>query len=151
MFVWHGANPDRVSGTRNIANAALGTGVTSRRICILPPLGHSLPVKNVPGACDNIRADDAHPLSRFSSMNNLIHPSGVLYAGSRPFPHLAACEHFAGSEKMLNKAIQIQAELSVEGRPVFDITADCEDGAHAGREREHAEMIAGLILSGANR
>jgi len=84
-------------------------------------------------------------------MNNLIHPSGVLYAGSRPFPRLAACEHFAGSEKMLRKALQIQAELSVDERPIFDITADCEDGAPAGKEREHADMIAGLMLSGENR
>jgi citrate lyase subunit beta/citryl-CoA lyase len=84
-------------------------------------------------------------------MNNLIHPSAVLYSGSRPFPQLAACEHFAGSEKLIKKALQIQAEMSVNGQPVFDITADCEDGAPAGREREHAEMIAGLILSDENR
>lgn len=84
-------------------------------------------------------------------MNNLIHPSDVLYAGSRPFPRLAACEHFAGSEKLLNKALQIQAELAVDGRPIFDISADCEDGAAAGKEREHAAMIAELILSGENR
>jgi citrate lyase subunit beta / citryl-CoA lyase len=83
-------------------------------------------------------------------MNNLTHPSDVLYAGSRPFPRLAACEHFAGSEKMLHKALQIQVELSVNNQPVFDITADCEDGAPAGKEREHAEMIAGLLLSGEN-
>ena len=84
-------------------------------------------------------------------MNNPIHPSAVLYAGSKPFPMLAACEHFAGSEKMLNKALGIQAEMAVDGRSIFDITADCEDGAPAGREREHAEMIAALILSGGNR
>lgn len=84
-------------------------------------------------------------------MKNLLHPSDVLYAGSRPFPRLAACEHFAGSEKLLHKALQIQAELSVEGRPIFDITADCEDGAPAGKEREHAAMIAELIQSGENR
>src|SRR3990167_3420690 len=84
-------------------------------------------------------------------MKNHLHPSDILYAGSRPFPRLAACEHFAGSEKMLNKALQIQAELSVNGKSIFDITADCEDGAPAGREREHAGMIAELILSGANR
>ncbi|MDH4216935.1 MAG: aldolase/citrate lyase family protein, partial [Gallionella sp.] len=83
-------------------------------------------------------------------MNSLIHPSEVLYAGSRPFPRLAACEHFAGSEKMLNKALQIQAELAVAGQAIFDITADCEDGAPAGKEREHAEMIAGMILSEGN-
>ena len=84
-------------------------------------------------------------------MKNLTHPSSVLYAGNRPFPKLAACEHFAGSEKLLKKAIQIQAESAVNAQPVFDITADCEDGAPAGREREHAEMIAGMILSGENR
>ncbi|MBI5889069.1 MAG: CoA ester lyase [Nitrosomonadales bacterium] len=84
-------------------------------------------------------------------MTNLIHPSDVLYAGSRPFPRIAACEHFAGSEKLLKKALQIQAELSVNGQSVFDITADCEDGAPAGKEREHAEMIAALLLSADNR
>lgn len=84
-------------------------------------------------------------------MKNRLHPSGVLYAGNRPFPQLAACEHFAGSEKLLNKALQIQAESSVNALPVFDITADCEDGAPAGKEREHAAMIADLMLSGANR
>ena len=84
-------------------------------------------------------------------MNNLLHPSDVLYAGSRPFPRLAACEHFAGSEKLLHKALQIQTELAVDERSIFDITADCEDGAPAGREREHASMIADLIQSGDNR
>lgn len=84
-------------------------------------------------------------------MNNLIHPSAVLYAGSRPFPRLAACEHFAGSEKLLKKALQIQAELSVNGQSIFDISADCEDGAAAGKEHEHAAMIAEFLLSGENR
>ena len=84
-------------------------------------------------------------------MKNHLHPSEVLYAGSRPFPQLAACEHFAGSEKLLKKALQIQAELSVNGKPIFDITADCEDGAPAGQERGHAEMITGLLLSDENR
>ena len=84
-------------------------------------------------------------------MTNLLHPSAVLYAGNRPFPRLAACEHLAGSEKLLKKALQIQAELSVNEHPIFDITADCEDGAPAGKEREHATMIAELLLSGENR
>lgn len=84
-------------------------------------------------------------------MTGLIPPSDVLYAGSRPFPKLTACEHFAGSEKMLKKALQIQAESSVSQQPVFDITADCEDGAPAGKEREHAEMIAKILLSDENR
>lgn len=84
-------------------------------------------------------------------MSNIIHPSDVLYAGNRPFPRLAACEHFAGSERLLKKALQIQTELSVNEQPIFDITADCEDGSPAGKEREHADMIAELLLSGENR
>lgn len=84
-------------------------------------------------------------------MTTPIHPSAVLYAGSRPFPQLAACEHFAGSEKLLNKALQIQVELAVNGSPIFDITADCEDGATAGQEQQHAAMIASLLTSELNR
>lgn len=75
------------------------------------------------------------------------HPNQVLYQGAtRPFPALAACEHYAGAEKLLRKALQLQAELG----PIFDITGDCEDGAPAGREREHAEMIAALVMSADN-
>jgi citrate lyase subunit beta/citryl-CoA lyase len=80
-------------------------------------------------------------------MNAGPHPATVLYAGGKPFPALAACEHYAGTEKTLRKALQLQADLG----PLFDITADCEDGAPAGREREHAEFVAALIASADNR
>ena len=76
-----------------------------------------------------------------------LHPSEVLYAGGRPFPDLAACEHYAGSEKLIGKALQLQNELG----PVFDITADCEDGAPAGGEIEHATMVAHVINSAENK
>lgn len=77
-----------------------------------------------------------------------LHPAQALYQGAgKPFPALAACEHYAGSEKLIRKALQIQAELG----PIFDVTGDCEDGAPAGRESEHAEMIAGVIMSSDNR
>jgi citrate lyase subunit beta/citryl-CoA lyase len=74
------------------------------------------------------------------------HPSEALFAGEKPFPVLAACEHFAGSEKLIGKALDLQAKL---GR-VFDITCDCEDGAAAGQERQHAEMIVDLLTSDRN-
>ncbi|MFN3884074.1 MAG: HpcH/HpaI aldolase/citrate lyase family protein [Rhodocyclaceae bacterium] len=80
-------------------------------------------------------------------MNRAPHPAEVLYAGGKPLPALAACEHFAGSEKSIMKALELQARLG----PVFDVTADCEDGAPVGHEREHAMMIAALIDSPANR
>lgn len=75
------------------------------------------------------------------------HPSDVLFPGEKPFPILPAVDHYAGSEKLMKKALQLQNELG----PVFDITCDCEDGAHAGAEREHAEMAASIIMSADNR
>ncbi len=75
------------------------------------------------------------------------HPSQVLFSGEKPLPILPAVDHYAGSEKLMKKALQLQNELG----PIFDITCDCEDGAHAGAEREHAEMAAAVIMSGDNR
>ena len=74
------------------------------------------------------------------------HPSQALFAGERPIPVLPACEHFAGSERMIGKALELQSKMG----PIFDVTCDCEDGAEAGREKQHAEMIAGVIASPAN-
>ena len=74
------------------------------------------------------------------------HPSQALFAGERQIPALPACEHFAGSEKMIGKALELQAKLG----PIFDVTCDCEDGAEAGREKQHAEMIAEVLASPRN-
>lgn len=81
----------------------------------------------------------------------LRHPNDVLFAGERPFPVLPVVDHYAGSEKLMKKALQLQQELAHNNQPVFDITCDCEDGAHAGAEAEHAEMAAGLISGSDNR
>lgn len=81
----------------------------------------------------------------------LRHPNDVLFAGEKPFPVLPVVDHYAGSEKLMKKALQLQQELAHNNQPVFDITCDCEDGAHAGAEAEHAEMAAGLISGGDNR
>lgn len=75
------------------------------------------------------------------------HPNDVLFRGLRSIPVLSACEHFAGIEKRIRKALELQSELA--GR--FDVTADCEDGAPAGRETEHMEMVVDLLHSSANR
>lgn len=77
----------------------------------------------------------------------LTHPRDALFAGERTFPVLAACEHFAGSEKLITKAMNLQLEFGA----VFDITCDCEDGAAAGQEREHAAMVTRMINSDQNR
>jgi citrate lyase subunit beta/citryl-CoA lyase len=75
------------------------------------------------------------------------HPNTVLFSGEKPLPLLPAVDHYAGSEKLIRKALQLQNELG----PIFDITGDCEDGAHAGAEDEHAEMVAAMIMSADNR
>ena len=80
-------------------------------------------------------------------MKTLVHPREALFAGESVFPALAVCEHFAGSEKLIGKAMDLQAEYG----PVFDITCDCEDGAAAGQEHEHATRVARMISSDRNR
>lgn len=84
------------------------------------------------------------------TMTTRLHPADVLYQEQghlRPFPALNACEHYAGSEKLIDKALALQVEMG----PVFDITCDCEDGAPAGQEAAHAAMVAARIMSSANR
>ena len=76
-----------------------------------------------------------------------LHPSAVLYSEAKPFPALPACEHYAGSEKLIGKALALQQTLG----PIFDLTCDCEDGAPAGAEQAHAGMVANAINSPDNR
>jgi citrate lyase subunit beta/citryl-CoA lyase len=80
-------------------------------------------------------------------MTKLVHPGAALFKGEKPFPIIPSCEHFAGSEKLIVKALELQDKLG----PIFDITCDCEDGAQAGKEREHAEMIVRVLNSPANK
>ena len=79
-------------------------------------------------------------------MANLTHPKDALFAGEKPFPIINACEHFAGSEKLISKALELQNKMG----GVFDITMDCEDGAKAGQEKQHAEMVVELAKSALN-
>ena len=75
-----------------------------------------------------------------------VHPNDALFGGEKPFPLIPACEHFAGSEKLILKALGLQTSIGA----VFDITCDCEDGAASGQEVEHAEMIVRVLNSDAN-
>ena len=76
-----------------------------------------------------------------------MHPSEVLFQGKRQPLLLPACDHYCGSEKLMRKSMALQQELG----PVFDITFDCEDGAAAGSEAAHAQLVASLINSDDNR
>lgn len=77
----------------------------------------------------------------------MTHPNEALYESGKSLPIIPSCEHFAGSEKLIGKAFQLQEKLG----PVFDITCDCEDGAETGKEVEHAEMIVRMVNSDANK
>jgi len=77
----------------------------------------------------------------------MMHPNEALFESGKSLPIIASCEHFAGSEKLIGKAMQMQEKLG----PVFDITCDCEDGAETGKEVEHAQMIVRMVNSDANK
>ncbi len=76
-----------------------------------------------------------------------MHPSEVLFQGKRQPLLLPACDHYAGSEKLMLKSMALQQELG----SLFDITFDCEDGATAGAEPEHAQLIVRLLNDDANK
>jgi citrate lyase subunit beta / citryl-CoA lyase len=76
-----------------------------------------------------------------------LHPGTALFKGEKPFPVISSCDHYAGSEKLMFRALELQDSIG----PVFDLTCDCEDGAEAGREKEHAEMIVRVLNSTANK
>lgn len=86
-------------------------------------------------------------MSTATQSNQAVHPSDALFDGEGRFPIIPSCEHFAGSEKLILKALALQDEMG----PVFDITCDCEDGAAAGNEKAHAEMVARVLSSENNR
>ena len=73
--------------------------------------------------------------------------SQVLFQGEALPRALPVCDHYAGTEVRMRKALALQAELG----PVFDITFDCEDGAPVGKEAEHAQLVAEILLSSDNR
>src|SRR5689334_24248882 len=78
--------------------------------------------------------------------SSAVHPRDALFSGEKPFPVIPACEHFAGSEKLIVKALELQGKMG----PLFDVTCDCEDGAEAGKEKQHAEMIVDVLTSPRN-
>jgi citrate lyase subunit beta/citryl-CoA lyase len=79
-------------------------------------------------------------------MSDRTHPNEALFAGEKPFPIINVCEHFAGSEKLITKALDLQNKMA----GIFDITMDCEDGAKEGQEKAHAEMVVDMAKSSIN-
>ncbi len=80
-------------------------------------------------------------------MTAAILPRDALFDDGDAAPDIPVCDHYCGVELRMRKSLELQAELG----PVFDITLDCEDGAPIGGEAEHAQMVAEIALSSANR
>lgn len=78
-----------------------------------------------------------------------IHPLQALFGAHEQRASLPVCDHYAGVEARMRKALALQAEMA--DRPLFDVTLDLEDGAALGGELEHAALVAELIGSAANR
>jgi citrate lyase subunit beta/citryl-CoA lyase len=82
---------------------------------------------------------------------NRSHPDAVLLPDGGAPASIPAVDHYAGSEKLMRKALALQAERANRGIASFDVTFDCEDGAAVGAEQEHADMLATLLMSEENR
>lgn len=66
-------------------------------------------------------------------------------------PQIAPCEHIAGNEKFIRKALAIQAtHLTPSGASLVDITLDLEDGAPVGDEEAARQLFVSLLTSPEN-
>ncbi|MFO6419739.1 HpcH/HpaI aldolase/citrate lyase family protein [Hylemonella sp. W303a] len=80
----------------------------------------------------------------------MLHPRDVLLGAQAATGFLPVCDHYCGVEVRMRKSLALQAELAEEfGAIVFDVTLDCEDGAPAGAEAEHAALVASMALGAA--
>ena len=84
-------------------------------------------------------------------MNQAPEPLGahhVLLGAQAASVTLPVCDHYCGTPALIVKSLKLQAELAQEfGACVFDVTLDCEDGAPAGHELEHANMLVAHMES----
>ncbi len=76
-----------------------------------------------------------------------MHPREALFEAGQGTLLPPVCDHYSGVEARMRKSLELQAQMG----PVFDVTLDNEDGAPVGAEGEHAQLIAELIMSTANR
>ena len=76
------------------------------------------------------------------------HPRDVLLGAQAGKIILPVCDHYSGVEQRMKKTLALQAEMIQEfGACVFDATLDCEDGAPAGGEIDHANMVVAQVFT----
>ncbi|MBS7807108.1 aldolase/citrate lyase family protein [Variovorax sp. PCZ-1] len=79
----------------------------------------------------------------------MTHPREVLLGSQAASFQLPVVDHYCGVEARMKKSLALQAELIEEfGACVMDVTLDCEDGAPAGQELEHANLVLKVLLDG---
>ena len=74
-------------------------------------------------------------------------PRAALFGADDATRSLPVCDHYAGTEARMRKALALQADLG----PVLDVTLDNEDGAPVGAEIEQAQLISELLSSPLNQ
>lgn len=79
-------------------------------------------------------------------MSPPLHPNDALFPGEVPFPVVSACDHYAGTEAFMRKALALQADRAAS----FDVTLDLEDGAPTGREADHRDLVVAMLRSDEN-
>jgi citrate lyase subunit beta/citryl-CoA lyase len=63
-------------------------------------------------------------------------------------PTLAPCEHIAGNEKFIRKALALQGSfVTAHGRSLMDVTLDLEDGAPVGQEESLRSLCVSMLHS----
>ncbi len=72
---------------------------------------------------------------------SILTPDQVLLETGPGLPLIPACEHIAGNEQFILKALELQRERKC----LFDLTCDLEDGTPAGHERDHLQLVTQLL------
>src|SRR5476649_2893548 len=70
----------------------------------------------------------------------------ILFPEGPAIPAISPCDHYAGTEKVILKSLEIQARMGGK----FDITCDLEDGAAVGDEGALRQRICEIVASSLN-
>ena len=74
-------------------------------------------------------------------MADVLHPDEALVAGERPFPVIASCDHYAGTEAFMKKALQLQVEYEGRFAPTLHDLAN-DPGETRSIASDHPDILA---------
>ena len=76
-----------------------------------------------------------------------MHPSKVLFQGKRQPAAVPACDHYAGSEKLMRKSMALQQELG----PLSTSPSTARTAPPPAARKQHARLVASLVMGEDNR